>query len=73
MGGGVSSHFFNSIHRRIMGRNPIWLLLVFTTLVWVFEWVGLYTNLGKTKSIACTPGFVWGQLENYTYERRSTG
>ena len=42
----------------ISGRNPIWVQGALTTLVWTFEGMGLYTNLGKTKYMICTPVFI---------------
>ena len=39
----------------------------------MFEWVGFYTNLGKTKSMMCTPGFIWGNLGNDYYKRQAMG
>ena len=32
----------------------------------------IHTNLGKTKSMACTPGFIWSQQEAVAYKRRAT-
>ena len=44
----------------ITGRNPIRVQDMLATLVWMFEQVGMYKNLGKTKTKTCTPGFIWG-------------
>ena len=38
---------FYSDSGRITGRNPIWEKGTLTTLMWMFERVILYTNLGK--------------------------
>ena len=46
----------------ITGRNPIRVQDMLATLVWMFEQVGMYKNLGKTKTKTCTPGFIWGEL-----------
>ena len=45
---------------RIAGRNPMWVQGALILRAWIFEQVGLYTNLGKTNSMTCTPGFIWG-------------
>ena len=45
---------------RIAGINPIWVQNTLTLLVHRFERVRMQTNLGKTKVIVCTPGFIWG-------------
>ena len=39
----------------------------------MFIRVGLETNLDETKSVVFTPIFVWGQIRDVTYKRRSTG
>ena len=43
------------------------------TLVRMFEWVGLYMNLGNTKFMTCNPGFIWVQMYKYSYKRRAAG
>ena len=35
--------------------------------------VGLETNLVKNKVMVCTPGFIWGQIGEEAYKRRTTG
>ena len=50
------------------GRNPIRVQGITTTLVRIFEWLGFYTNLGKTKSMKCTPRFIWGHLGRDAYK-----
>ena len=30
-------------------------------------------NLGKTKAMVCTQGFVWGEQATASYKQRSTG
>ena len=42
----------------IAGHNPIWVQTTLTSVVRMFERVGLLKNLGKTKAIVCTPGFI---------------
>ena len=44
-----------------------------TTMVRMFERVGLQTNLNKTKGVICTPGFIWGQQGAEAYKRKATG
>ena len=56
-----------------MGRNPIWLQGLLTTLMRMFEWIGLYTNLGKIDSMTCTPGFIWGHLGKDAYKMWEIG
>ena len=43
---------------RIAGRYPIWAQAALTTMVRMFERVGLQKNLYKTKATICTPGFI---------------
>ena len=42
-------------------------------MVRMFERVCLQTNLGKTKAMICTPGFIWGQHGAEAYKRRALG
>ena len=42
-------------------------------MVRMFERVGLQTNLGKTKTMECPLGFIWGQHGTSAYKRRVTG
>ena len=52
-------------------------LLTFVTQiilhVRMFKSVGLQKNLGKTKAMVCTPGFIWGQQGESEYKKRATG
>ena len=41
-------------------------------MVRMFERFGLQTNLGKTKSMVCTMGFVWVQQVADAYKRQDT-
>ena len=43
------------------------------TLVRMFEWVLLYTDLGKAKYMTCTIGFIWEQLGNNAHKQQVTG
>ena len=54
---------------RIAGRDPIWVQTALTTMVRMFERVGLQTFLNKTKAMICTPGFIWGQQGAEAYKR----
>ena len=42
-----------------------------TEMVRMFERVGLQKNLGKTKTIVCTPGLVLVQQGAAAYKRRA--
>ena len=59
MGGTVSVYIFCINNDRISGRNPIWVQGVFTTIVWMIEWMGIYMNLVKTKSVMFTHEYIW--------------
>ena len=52
---------FYADYGRIVGRDPIWVQAEMTTMVRMFERVGLQTNLDKTKAIICTSGLIWGK------------
>ena len=51
----------------------IWVQTALTTMVRIFERVLLQTNLGKTKEMICTPGFIWRKQGSEAYKRRATG
>ena len=38
----------------------------------MFQWMGLETNLDKTKALVCTPGYIWGKWSEAAYKRRAT-
>ena len=57
---------------QIAGRYPIWVQAALTTMVRMFERVGLQMNLDKTKAMICTPGFIWGQHGAEAYKRQAT-
>ena len=46
---------------KIEGRKSIWVHTILIYTERMFERVVLKTNTGKTKSMVCTPGFIWGQ------------
>ena len=58
---------------RITGRNSIWFQTTLTEVVRIFNRVGLLTNLGMTKKMVCTLGFIWGQQRKAAYKRRAAG
>ena len=70
MGDARSLNFFNAEDGQIMGRKPIWVQGMLTTLVQMFEWVGMYAILGKSKTMTCTLRFIWGQLGKGEYKQR---
>ena len=43
---------------RILGCNPIWVQTTLTAMVRIFKMLVLLKNIGKTKSMVCTPGFI---------------
>ena len=45
---------------RIAGQYHEWVQDALTVKVAMFRRMGLETNLEKTKSVVCTPGFIWG-------------
>ena len=55
--------YFCADDGHIAGRNPIWLQIILTAMVRMFERVGLQTNLIKTNSMVFTPGFIWDRSE----------
>ena len=44
-----------------------------TLIIRMFKRVGIQENLGITKAMSCTPGFIWGQQKAVDYKRRATG
>ena len=55
---------------RIVGINPIWVQGMLTTLVWMFEQLGLYINLWNTNSVTFTCRFIWGEMGKEAYKRQ---
>ena len=56
---------------RIAGRYHEWVQDALTVTVSTFRRIGLYTNLDKTKAMMCTPGFIWGEWEEWDYKRQA--
>ena len=54
----------------IASRNPVLLQKCLDILVSVFERVGLYTNVQKSKTMTCLPGKIRHHFSNETYEQR---
>ena len=50
-----------------------WLQGVFSTLVGLFNRVGMYTNVGKTVSMVCCPCQAAGNQSEVTYRRGMKG
>ena len=59
--------------RQIEGREHIWVQDALKVTLAMFQWMGLEINLDKTKSMVCTPGYIWGRLSDTAYKRRETG
>ena len=64
---------FSCEDSRTEGRNLEWEQEALTAAVVMFCRVGLSMNIDKTKAVACTIGFIWGQLGKYAYMRREMG
>ena len=62
MGRGYQDIMFDSNDGCIACRNRIWVQRKLAVIIWMFEWVGLYTNLWKIKSITYTHRFIWGVM-----------
>ena len=56
---------------RIAGCNSIWLQTTLTAGVTIFKRMVLLINLGDTKSMMFTLGFIWGQQGAAAYKRRA--
>ncbi len=49
----------------IASHDPVWLQESFDVLIGLFERIGLFTNVAKTKAMVCIPGQI---QEGYTEE-----
>ena len=68
------SEVFYADDGMVVLSDPAWLQGAFNSLVAIFDRVGLLTNIGKTVSMVCLPG--WGGGGNQTeeaYSRSITG
>ncbi len=52
----------------IASHDPFWLQELFDILIRLFEWIGLFTKVSKTKAMVCIPGRI---REAYTDEEYS--
>ena len=69
---GESSRDTNTHIRKNIHGN-IYIIRIINIFVRMFERVVLQTNLGNTKAMVCTPGFIWGEMEAAAYKQRVTG
>ncbi len=52
----------------IASCDPVWLQESFDVFIGLFEWIGMFTNAAKTKSMICIPG----QIREGYMEKRYT-
>ena len=57
----------------VASSDPRWLQWAFTTLVGLFDCMGLQTNVGKTVSMTCRPLPAVGNQSEVAYRRKMTG
>jgi Reverse transcriptase (RNA-dependent DNA polymerase) len=57
----------------IASRNHEWLQMALARLCELFERVGLRTNVQKTKTMTCTPGYIRRPVTETAYRRRMDG
>ena len=57
----------------VASLDPRWLQGTFSTLVGLFDRLGLRTNVGKTVVMVCRPCRGWGTQSEVVYRRRMTG
>ena len=69
---GEHNIFFYEYDNFIVRHNPIWVRVILIVVVSMFESVVLLTNIGETKSIFCTPVFIWVQQGTVVYKSRVT-
>ena len=50
---------FYTNNGRVVGRYHEWVQDNFTVAVAMFQKMGLKTNFNNTKSMVCTPKFIW--------------
>ena len=55
MGGQKQNFLIYVDDRIIVSSEPVWLQGSFSTLVGLFDWVGLSTNVRKTVGMVCHP------------------
>ena len=64
---------FYADDRIISGRDHIWVQYALTVSLAMFQRMGLETNLEKTQSLVCTPGYIWYKWSEVAYKCISTG
>ena len=57
----------------VASSDPRWLQWAFTTLVGLFDRVGLHKNVGKTVSMTCRPCPTSGNQSEVAYRCKMTG
>ena len=57
----------------VVSTYPGWLQSAFDTLMGIFDWVGLRTNVRKTVEMVCRPFRAAGVQADEAYTRRMTG
>ena len=57
----------------IAGRDHEWVQNILKVTLAMFRRLGLGTNLDKTKSMVCTPGFIWDKWSEEAYKLRTIG
>ena len=57
----------------IVLSDPVWMQEEFSTLVGLFDWVGLRKNVRKTVGMVCRPCQAAGTQSEAEYERWMTG
>ena len=65
--------FFYADNGMVASADPQWLQAAFSTLVGLFDRVGLRTNVRKTVGMVCRPYQAAGTQSEAAYERRMTG
>ena len=70
---GEQDRVFYANDRRISGGDKIWVKDALMVTVEMLRRVGPDTNMENTKSLVCTPGYIWGNYRKYTYKLRETG
>ena len=64
---------FNGKYGRIVGQDHEWVQDVLLVTVEMFRRMGLDTNLEKSNTMFCTPGYIWGKWGDHAYKIRATG
>ena len=55
----------------IAGQDQKWVQDALTVTIKVFRKMGLKTNFANTKSMVCTPVFIWGNWGEQAYKQRA--